>query len=98
MYGLALRITNDPTLAQDVVQEAFLGVWRNASRFEEHFDHDFHARVRAGYLAMAAADPARWRILDGTRSEADVAGAVVDEVERLLSRDEPFAAPLRTTT
>jgi RNA polymerase sigma factor (sigma-70 family) len=34
MYGLALRITNDPTLAQDVVQEAFLGVWRNASRFE----------------------------------------------------------------
>ena len=34
MYGLALRITNDPMLAQDVVQEAFLGVWRNASRFE----------------------------------------------------------------
>lgn len=34
MYGLALRITNDPMLAQDVVQEAFLGVWRNAARFE----------------------------------------------------------------
>ena len=34
MYGLALRITNDPMLAQDVVQEALLGVWRNASRFE----------------------------------------------------------------
>ena len=34
MYGLALRITNDPVLAQDGVQEAFLGVWRNASRFE----------------------------------------------------------------
>ncbi len=34
MYGLALRITNDPMLAQDVVQDAFLGVWRNAARFE----------------------------------------------------------------
>lgn len=34
MYGLASRITNDAALAQDVVQEAFVGIWRNASRFE----------------------------------------------------------------
>jgi RNA polymerase sigma-70 factor (ECF subfamily) len=34
MYGLALRITGDATLAQDVVQEAFVGVWRNAARFD----------------------------------------------------------------
>jgi len=34
MYGLANRITNDATLAQDVVQDAFLGLWRNAARFE----------------------------------------------------------------
>ena len=68
------------------------------TRFEDHFDHEFHARVREGYLAMAAADPMRWRILDGTRSEADVGGAVLDEVERLLSRNEPFVAPARTMT
>lgn len=33
MYGLAMRITNDTALAQDAVQEAFVGIWRNASRY-----------------------------------------------------------------
>jgi RNA polymerase sigma-70 factor (ECF subfamily) len=35
MYGLAMRITNDAGLAQDAVQEAFVGIWRNAGRYEE---------------------------------------------------------------
>jgi RNA polymerase sigma-70 factor (ECF subfamily) len=34
-YSIAYRITNDATLAEDVVQEAFLGAWRNASRYVE---------------------------------------------------------------
>ncbi len=32
-YGLALRVLRDEALAEDAVQEAFLGVWRTASRF-----------------------------------------------------------------
>jgi RNA polymerase sigma-70 factor (ECF subfamily) len=32
-YGLAYRVLRDATLAEDAVQEAFLGVWRNANRF-----------------------------------------------------------------
>jgi RNA polymerase sigma-70 factor (ECF subfamily) len=32
-YGLALKVLRDETLAQDAVQEAFLGVWRTADRF-----------------------------------------------------------------
>lgn len=32
-YSIAQRITNDPSLAEDVVQEAFLGAWRNAARY-----------------------------------------------------------------
>jgi RNA polymerase sigma-70 factor (ECF subfamily) len=34
-YSIAYRITNDGTLAEDVVQEAFLGAWRNAARYVE---------------------------------------------------------------
>ncbi|MGH9156706.1 MAG: dTMP kinase [Acidimicrobiales bacterium] len=36
----------------------------------------FHARVVEGYRAMAAADPARWRIVDGTGPADDVARRV----------------------
>jgi RNA polymerase sigma-70 factor (ECF subfamily) len=32
-YSIALRITSDAALAEDVVQDAFLGVWRNAGRY-----------------------------------------------------------------
>jgi RNA polymerase sigma-70 factor (ECF subfamily) len=32
-YSIAYRITNDPSLAEDVVQDAFLGAWRNAGRY-----------------------------------------------------------------
>lgn len=34
-FGMAVRITGDRGLAEDVVQETFLGVWRAAGRFAE---------------------------------------------------------------
>ncbi|MEO8273429.1 MAG: sigma-70 family RNA polymerase sigma factor [Chloroflexota bacterium] len=34
-YSIAYRITRDSTAAEDVVQEAFLGVWRNAARYAD---------------------------------------------------------------
>ena len=34
-YSIALRITADAALAEDVVQDAFLGAWRNAARYVE---------------------------------------------------------------
>jgi dTMP kinase len=43
---------------------------------------DFYRRVREAFLALAAADPARWRIVDAARSPEsvwkDVWAAVVD--------------------
>ena len=32
-YGLAFRVLRDEKLAEDAVQEGFLGAWRNADRF-----------------------------------------------------------------
>ncbi|MBL9215524.1 MAG: sigma-70 family RNA polymerase sigma factor [Opitutaceae bacterium] len=34
LYGLALRIVNDPAEAQDVVQDVFLQLWQKASAFD----------------------------------------------------------------
>jgi RNA polymerase sigma factor (sigma-70 family) len=34
-YSIALRITADASLAEDVVQDAYLGAWRNAARYVE---------------------------------------------------------------
>jgi dTMP kinase len=40
----------------------------------------FHDRVRAGYLALAATDPARWVVLDARQDPAAVAALVWDAV------------------
>ena len=63
MYGLALSITRDPATAQDVVQDAFLGVWRNASRFDVT-----RASARSWMLAIA-----HHRAIDAVRKRRPVA-------------------------
>ena len=45
---------------------------RDLDRFEQA-DDAFHSRVRAGFAAMAAADPRHWVVVDGTRSKDEVA-------------------------
>ena len=46
-YSIALRITADAGLAEDVVQDAFLGAWRNAGRYAES-----RASVKTWLLAI----------------------------------------------
>jgi RNA polymerase sigma-70 factor (ECF subfamily) len=46
-YGLAYRITNDGTAAEDVVQEAFVSLWKQAPRFDPA-----RGQVRSWLLTM----------------------------------------------
>lgn len=47
---------------------------------------EFHERVRRGYLALAAAEPRRWAVLDAARPEEEVTEEVWRRVEPLLKR------------
>jgi dTMP kinase len=67
------------------------------TRFEDEvrFDEAYHDRVRDGYLAMAAADPDRWRVVDGDRPIGAITPDVVEVALRFLAASEPNAALLR---
>jgi dTMP kinase len=47
---------------------------------------EFHERVRAGYLALAAAEPARWLVLDGMQPIADIQGRIRNVVTARMPR------------
>lgn len=47
--------------------------------------HEFHARVRAAYLELAAAEPERFLVLDATEEVETIATAIRDRVRTLLS-------------
>jgi len=46
----------------------------------------FHERVRAGFRALAAAEPARFCVVDGSASIESVRARIVAEAERRLAR------------
>lgn len=46
--------------------------------------HEFHARVRAAYLELAAAEPERFLVLDATGEVETIAAAIRDRVRTLL--------------
>jgi dTMP kinase len=59
-------LTPDLTILLDLDVE--VGLQRKSKQNEwnrlDAYTADFHRRVRAGYLEMAAAEPARWRVVD----------------------------------
>lgn len=55
----------------------------DANRFEAELDVAFHERVRAGFLALAAAEPTRFVVVDARADPEAVFAAVVRSLERL---------------
>lgn len=97
-YSLARRILTEETLAQDVVQEVFLSLWRDARRFDAG-----RGTVATYLLSMThhrAVDVVRreenlrrWRTSDeGLELEPDPKARVEDEVEASERRTEVRAA------
>ena len=68
----------------------------DVTRFEAEFDLAFHRRVRDGFLAIAAAEPGRFAVIDASGPADDVARAVTAAADGLVRSDEPN--PLRSRT
>ena len=96
-FSIAYRITGDRTAAEDVVQEAFLGAWRNAARYV-----DARGTVRTWLLSIVhhrAIDAIRRRRLtvELPESEATLPDVLTlpdtwDQVAQRLDRETVVAA------
>jgi RNA polymerase sigma-70 factor, ECF subfamily len=80
VYSAALRITQNPALAQDVTQDVFLRVWRKPEKFD----------ARRGELGSYLRLMARSRALDLWR-EGQAAGRATDRLKVVVGQDEPRA-------
>jgi dTMP kinase len=68
---------------------------RSADRLEAE-PNDFHQRVRAGFLALADAEPHRYLVLDANRPPAEISREIQGRVRELLPDPVPFTAEENT--
>lgn len=80
-----LTLILDLPAAEGLARAAARRSAAEADQFERE-DLQFHERLRAAFLSIAAAEPARCAIIDAAGSEEDVARAIFDAVlERLIA-------------
>jgi dTMP kinase len=82
-------LTPDLTLLLDAPAEVGLAraEQRGAADRLDSEAVDFYRKARAGYLALAAAEPQRFAVIDATREIEQVREAIRIEIERLLSQE-----------
>ncbi len=73
----------DLTVLLDIPVERGLARKRLRDRFERE-ELAFHQRVRQGYLEMAAKEPERWLVVDGSLPSKEVKRLIWERVEPLL--------------
>jgi dTMP kinase len=61
---------------------------RSAADRLESEEASFYRRVREGYLALAAADPGRFAVLDASQELPQVRDAIAREINRLISNNQ----------
>ena len=74
----------DLTIFLDISPEQGLARKRSLKDRFEVEDLSFHRRVREGYLKTAAAEPARWLVIDASLPKARIAEIIWDRISRLL--------------
>lgn len=88
LYGIAVGdFRPDLTLILDLPVEIGLGraaARRGSETRYESLPANFHGRVRAGFLDIAAADPQRCIVIDATRDIETVASAIAEAVHARL--------------
>jgi dTMP kinase len=70
-------------LHEDLGQQRLADSRTRYDRLEAE-ENDFHARVRSGYLALAAAEPARFLVLDAREPVESIAAVIRARVDDLL--------------
>ncbi len=70
---------------------------RSADRLEAE-PAEFHARVRAGFLALASADPGRYLLIDAERPAEEITREITARIRELLPDPIPAITEASTTT
>ena len=65
------------------------------TRFELGFDLDYHRRVRAGFLELAAAEPRRWVVVNADRDSDDVFGDVLATALDAIGEPDPASVRMK---
>ena len=87
LHGLMIGREPDLTVLIDMDPDIGLARAKGRQGTEERFEDfgpDLQRRMRAGFRALAAEFPARFRVIDGARPVADVAGSVLAAVTPIL--------------
>ncbi len=84
-------LTPDFTLLLDLPVQDGLGRRKQEGEWNrlDAYDVEFHQRVREGYFALAAAEPARWKLIDARGTVEEVQATVLQAVEAYLAQRPP---------
>ncbi|MEA4907431.1 MAG: RNA polymerase sigma factor [Anaerolineaceae bacterium] len=94
LYAHALHMTNDPALAEDVLQESLVAIWQGAHRYRQD------GRLIAwllGIVTHKALNAMRGRVIDSEESIAEWAapGPLPDEISIAREREALLRAGLQ---